>query len=263
MKRGARAFDSDDEEPWTKRSIRSSAPSYPMQHGSGAAPVSTTHAEDDEIDPLDAFMAGIVQEAAKPSSTPNVLTRRDDLEEEDNIESYISHMKKQGVDVGSLTEPRISHDYNSDEEVYATARAIDAAAVATMGRSGAMVGAEDETIGGKRDIEPLPPVDHSKIEYIEIAKDLYEEHAAITNLSDSDVNQIRRQFDMNVTGQSVPKPCISFAHFGFEDCLLSVIARQDFSEPTGIQRQAIPAALSGRDIIVSSSILKWSINISF
>jgi ATP-dependent RNA helicase DDX42 len=79
---------------------------------------------------------------------------------------------------------------------------------------------------------------------------LYEEHEAITSMSDADVNSMRRQFDMNVTGFGVPKPCVSFAHFGFDDSLISIIARQEFSEPTGIQRQAIPAALSGRDVIV-------------
>lgn len=35
----------------------------------------------------------------------DIQVRRDDLEEEDNIESYISHMKKKGITVGKGDRP--------------------------------------------------------------------------------------------------------------------------------------------------------------
>lgn len=54
---------------------------------------------------------------------------------------------------------------------------------------------------------------------------------------------------MRVSGADVAKPCISFAHFGFEEALMETIRRAGYSEPSGIQRQAMPVALSGRDII--------------
>lgn len=54
---------------------------------------------------------------------------------------------------------------------------------------------------------------------------------------------------MRVSGADVAKPCISFAHFGFEEALMEMIRRAGYSEPSGIQRQAMPVALSGRDII--------------
>lgn len=50
-------------------------------------------------------------------------------------------------------------------------------------------------------------------------------------------------------GFNVSKPCKTFAHFGFEDTLLKTIQEEGFVEPTVIQKQAIPVALSGRDII--------------
>jgi ATP-dependent RNA helicase DDX42 len=55
--------------------------------------------------------------------------------------------------------------------------------------------------------------------------------------------------DMRVSGADTAKPCISFAHFGFEEALMETIRRAGYSEPSGIQQQAIPVALSGRDII--------------
>ena len=52
-----------------------------------------------------------------------------------------------------------------------------------------------------------------------------------------------------VTGFSQPRPCVSFAHFGFDGQLLALIQKSDFTKPTPIQSQSIPAALSGRDVI--------------
>lgn len=53
----------------------------------------------DEEDPLEAFMADISTKASDEKSEPKL--RRDDLEEEDEMESYVNHMKKKGIVVGS------------------------------------------------------------------------------------------------------------------------------------------------------------------
>jgi len=42
---------------------------------------------------------------------------------------------------------------------------------------------------------------------------------------------------MHVSGVDISKPCISFAHFGFDESLLDVIIKHGYSEPTGIQKQ--------------------------
>ncbi len=42
---------------------------------------------------------------------------------------------------------------------------------------------------------------------------------------------------------------MSFAHFGFDEALLNLIRKLKFTQPTGIQAQAIPVATSGRDVI--------------
>ena len=52
-----------------------------------------------------------------------------------------------------------------------------------------------------------------------------------------------------VSGYSPPKPCVSFGHFGFDNELMALIRKSEFTQPTPIQSQAIPVALSGRDII--------------
>lgn len=47
----------------------------------------------------------------------------------------------------------------------------------------------------------------------------------------------------------MPYPVTSFAHFNFDDALMKIIRKSDYTQPTPIQTQAVPAALAGRDII--------------
>lgn len=68
-------------------------------------------------------------------------------------------------------------------------------------------------------------------------------------MTPAQVNSIRRSLDLRVSGAAVAKPCVSFAHFGFDEQLLDVIVRAGYTEPTAIQKQAIPCALEGRDVI--------------
>ena len=190
--------------------------------------------EEDEVDPLDAFMDSL--DTAAPNNAHSKAVR-EDLDADDHIESYIKHMRAKGVAVGSR-EGRVI-DVDSDEEVYAAARAVDDA----NRRNGIF----DDT--GKREMDPLPPIDHSQMEYEEFGKDFYTEHEDIKALDDKQVAQLRSELQMRVFGYAVPKPCVSFAHFGFGNKLVEIISRQGFSKPTGIQQQAVPVALSGRDLI--------------
>lgn len=214
-------------------------------------------------------MADISHKAATEKAEPKV--RRDDLEEEDEMESFVNHMKKKGIVIGSnngMTErdevriwdqTRLSlfpllltgpfpQNADSDEEVYATAAAIDALQQ-QQGADWDESGIASGTTPVKREIEPLPRVNHAEIEYPDIEKYFYEEHADIAALSPDQVAAIRQDFSLHVTGANVAKPCISFAHFGFDEDLMDAIARCGYTEPSGIQRQAIPVALEGRDII--------------
>ena len=52
-----------------------------------------------------------------------------------------------------------------------------------------------------------------------------------------------------VSGIDPPKPVCSFAHFSFGEELTKAIRKAEYTEPTPIQAQGVPAALSGRDII--------------
>ncbi|VDM75670.1 unnamed protein product [Strongylus vulgaris] len=61
--------------------------------------------------------------------------------------------------------------------------------------------------------------------------------------------KLREQLGIRVGGFHPPKPVCSFAHFGFDKQLMEAIRKSEYEHPTPIQAQAIPAALSGRDVL--------------
>lgn len=101
----------------------------------------------------------------------------------------------------------------------------------------------------KKNIEPLPPIDHSQIQYEEFERNFYNEHDEISSLPASQVDKIRKEYQIHVKGQDVPKPIISFAHLNFDSKLIDKIVAQNFEKPTAIQSQALPCVLSGRNVI--------------
>jgi ATP-dependent RNA helicase DDX46/PRP5 len=55
--------------------------------------------------------------------------------------------------------------------------------------------------------------------------------------------------NIRVRGKNVPTPIQCWAHAGLRKKFMNVIKREDWEAPTPIQAQAIPAVMSGRDII--------------
>ena len=170
--------------------------------------------EDGDIDPLDAFMNKL-EETVESSPKRVRILADSDIEEDD--ESPVEMMER--VIRGRkhvLTEETFS---------------------------------DDESNHAKRSIESLPLLDHSGIKYEPFKKDLYQEHASIVLLSHGEVAELRKSLGVSVTGSQIPKCVCSFAHLNLPESIMSVIRYLEFSVPTAIQSQAIPCALSGRDVI--------------
>lgn len=55
--------------------------------------------------------------------------------------------------------------------------------------------------------------------------------------------------DIKISGPDPIRPVKTFAQLAFDATLSADIAKQGYTEPTPIQKQALPVALSGRDII--------------
>ncbi|KAL1137792.1 hypothetical protein AAG570_009488 [Ranatra chinensis] len=187
------------------------------------------NSDTDEEDPLDAYMAGIEQQVKKQACPKPVGEEekakgiRDDIEEEDVEESYYRYMEE---------NPRAGmQDEESDLEI-------------EYDEDGNPLPPKKKVI-----IDPLPSIDHSGIEYADFVKNFYTEHEEIARLDAEQVAELRSTLGIRVSGPNPPHPVTSFAHFGFDDALLKAVRKSEYTQPTPIQAQAVPAALSGRDII--------------
>eukprot|EP00834_Sanchytrium_tribonematis_P000238 NODE_5_length_72347_cov_1.339331.p6 type:complete len:769 gc:universal NODE_5_length_72347_cov_1.339331:1119-3425(+) len=94
-------------------------------------------------------------------------------------------------------------------------------------------------------------VDHSKINYEKIQKKFYQESTEIENLTQDEVLKLRETMDgIRVKGRKCPKPIQNWEQAGLPHACNRILTEElKFSQPTPIQCQALPIALSGRDLI--------------
>ena len=64
--------------------------------------------------------------------------------------------------------------------------------------------------------------------------------------AETDVMEYMARHEISVSDKSAPAPCLSFEQSGLPDYLLNKLL-QDFTNPTPIQAQALPIALSGKN----------------
>ncbi|XP_049863206.1 uncharacterized protein LOC126356303 [Schistocerca gregaria] len=89
------------------------------------------------------------------------------------------------------------------------------------------------------DMTALPP----------FRKDFYEPHPNVLNRSPQEVARYRASKEITVKGNAVPDPALTFEEGNFPDYVMNEVRRQGFEEPTAIQAQGWPIALSGRDMV--------------
>lgn len=186
---------------------------------------------DSDDDPLEAFMAGIEKELKKDDSKSDKQKEkekdkkatRDDIDELDEQEAYFKWLEENPEAGLQKEEEDFDIEYDADgNPIYSMKKTV---------------------------IDPLPQIDHSEIVYEKFEKNFYVEHPEILHLSPFEVESLRRKLGLKISGYSAAKPVSSFAHFGFEERLLSVIRKSEYTQPTPIQAQGCPIILGGRDVI--------------
>ncbi len=96
----------------------------------------------------------------------------------------------------------------------------------------------------------LPPTDHSKVEYEPFRKAFYHAPAEIQDMTEEEADELRMELGaIGVRGKECPKPLTKWSHCGLPASCLEAIRRLGYEKPTPIQAQAIPAIMSGRDVI--------------
>ncbi|KAG7220615.1 hypothetical protein INR49_017869, partial [Caranx melampygus] len=220
-------FEDDEEESGSNVDL----PYIPAENSPTRQQMQSGGGSDSEDDPLDAFMAEVENQAAKDmrkleekeKEKKSAKGIRDDIEEEDEQEAYFRYMAENPTAGLTQEEEDENIDYDSDGNPIASTT--------------------------KKVIMPLPPIDHSEIEYSPFEKNFYNEHEELSSLTGTQVLELRQKLNLRVSGAAPPKPCTSFAHFTFDEQLMHQIRKSEYTQPTPIQCQGVPIALSGRDMI--------------
>lgn len=80
-------------------------------------------------------------------------------------------------------------------------------------------------------------------------KNFYVVHANNATRSQEDVDAFRNSLQITVSGNGCPAPIQSFEETNFPESVMKEMQRQAFTQPTAIQSQGWPIALSGRDLV--------------
>uniref|UniRef100_A0A8C5QEP2 Probable ATP-dependent RNA helicase DDX46 n=1 Tax=Leptobrachium leishanense TaxID=445787 RepID=A0A8C5QEP2_9ANUR len=96
----------------------------------------------------------------------------------------------------------------------------------------------------------LEPVDHGKIEYEPFRKNFYVEVPELAKMTTEEVSAYRLELEgISVKGKNCPKPIKTWVQCGISMKILASLKKHSYEKPTPIQSQAIPAVMSGRDLI--------------
>lgn len=170
---------------------------------------------EEELDPLDAFMSDLTAVPAKPGRQTNGPTAKSKRQQ----------------------EPEAIY---SDDDVDVTAMDED--------NPDSIMNAANEKIRKKK--RDIPTVDHAKVNYEPFRRSFYSEPADMADWTEEEVLNLRHELDgIKVRGVDVPKPVQNWAQCGLGVQTLDVIQKLGYEFPTSIQAQAIPAIMSGRDVI--------------
>lgn len=97
----------------------------------------------------------------------------------------------------------------------------------------------------------LKQVQYSQNDLENLTKNLYCEPKEIQEMTEEDVNNLRLSLDnIKIKGLKCPRPILKWSQLGLSSGIMSLISNQlGYKSPTPIQSQAIPAIMSGRDVM--------------
>uniref|UniRef100_A0A0V0G3V5 Probable ATP-dependent RNA helicase DDX46 n=1 Tax=Triatoma dimidiata TaxID=72491 RepID=A0A0V0G3V5_TRIDM len=205
--------------------------------------------EESEIDPLDAFMLEVQEEVRKVnkmdnkgkneggSGTGGANSGTDSKSKAANNNSGVVIMTgvaKRKIDSkkkGELIEQNQDGlEYSSEEEQE------DLTSTAA-------------NLANKQKKE-LAKVDHADMNYSDFRKAFYVEVPEIAKMTNEEVEAYREELEgIRVKGKGCPRPIKTWAQCGVSKKVLDILKKQGYEKPTPIQSQAIPAIMSGRDLI--------------
>lgn len=204
--------------------------------------------EDDDIDPLDAFMNSMVLPEVEKLN--NVVDVPSTTTVDDDKNGNLKKDKKDGLSNGGQQQKkgsnkalgRIIPGEDSDSDYGDVENGEEN-----------LEDDEDDDEFMKRvkktKAEKLSIVDHSKIDYIPFRKNFYIEVKEISRMTPEEVAAYRKELELKLHGKDVPKPIKTWHQTGLTSKILETIRKLNYEKPMSIQAQALPVIMSGRDCI--------------
>ncbi|RYP54711.1 hypothetical protein DL768_000535 [Monosporascus sp. mg162] len=187
--------------------------SEPQTNGTAgeAQPAETMEVDNEDVDPLDAFM--------------------NDLESKPVVD------KPSKAKVTEKTSQEPEAYFSDDEYDYREGNAgPDSLSMAIAAKT--------------RKKKDIPSVDYTKLKLDPIRKNFWVEPAELSEMTEAELADLRLELDgIKVSGKGVPKPVQKWSQCALSRTTLDIIERLGFEKPTPIQMQAFPAIMSGRDVI--------------
>ncbi|KAF5306266.1 hypothetical protein FQA39_LY08964 [Lamprigera yunnana] len=189
---------------------------------------------EEEIDPLDAYMLGVHEEVRQIHTVDLRRTSKSDSNSSKKgglmIVTGVAKSKVSKNKGELIEQNQDGLEYSSEEE---QEDLKDTAA----------------NIANKQRKE-LIKIDHNHIMYLPFRKNFYVEIPEIAKMTQEEVDAYKEALEgIRVKGKGCPKPIKSWAQCGVSTKELNILKKLGFEKPTPIQAQAIPAIMSGRDLI--------------
>ncbi|OBT60371.1 hypothetical protein VE03_10181 [Pseudogymnoascus sp. 23342-1-I1] len=184
-----------------------------MAEAPEAAPEkSAPEEEEEEVDPLDAFM----EEMGDPFAAPRTTT---------NFNKSKSKSQQEPEPIFGDEEDQVGTLDSEPEDILAMASKV-------------------------RKKKDLPVINYAKLDLAPFRKNFYTEPAELAGMTEAALADLRLELDgIKVSGKNVPIPVQKWSQCGLNIQSLDVIKRLGYERPTAIQMQALPAIMSGRDVI--------------
>uniref|UniRef100_A0A8C4Z719 Probable ATP-dependent RNA helicase DDX46 n=1 Tax=Gadus morhua TaxID=8049 RepID=A0A8C4Z719_GADMO len=187
--------------------------------------------EEDDVDPLDAYMEGVKEEVKK--------FNMGGMRGNDKRGMMVTNVTVVKSKKGSLTHKKKGELMINDQDAMEYSSEEEEVDLQT-----ALTGYQTK----QRKV--LEPVDHQKIQYEPYRKNFYVEVPELARMTPEDVHCYRLELEgITVKGKGCPKPIKTWVQCGTSMKILNALKRHSYEKPTPIQTQAIPAIMSGRDLI--------------
>ncbi|XP_028390965.1 probable ATP-dependent RNA helicase DDX46 isoform X2 [Dendronephthya gigantea] len=201
----------------------------------------STVTQDEDIDPLDAFMIQVDQQVSKQKQDDD--KRKGIKKSEKGKATVITTVvkKKNVVETDTLKKAAKGELMANDQDAMEYSSEEEEEDVL----------ADPNNIGYKtKPKKELAAVDHSKVYYQPFRKNFYVEVPELAKLTPEEVEVILQDLEnIKVKGKNAPKPIKSWAQAGLSLKIMDVLKKCNYEKPTPIQAQAIPCVMSGRDMI--------------